>query len=357
MDSKILSVIVPSYNMEAYLPKCLGSLIINDKDLLRKLDVIVVNDGSKDHTSVIAHDFEAKYPGVFRVIDKENGHYGSCINAALPGALGKYVKILDADDSVDTPEFEKLLQVIAEECSKHAACADLIVSDYVTVDPEGKVLSKSNLGLMEDMSTLREQKDWGGRLTIHAICYRTHNLHRIEYRQSEGVPYTDVEWYIEPMITVKRMRYVPIVATRYLIGRDGQTIDAKIFAKNFQVILDLTERLVERYEGNASKCEEFALDYYRKQIMNMLHLCYRCGLFGFGKEKVRVNLHQFDAHLAHFPLFYQETGLFSCGPNHFRFRYVAFFRKYGFGLIWKLRSLLNTCLLETAKVILRSNRH
>ena len=78
-QNKILTVIVPSYNMEAYLPKCLGSLIIDDKELLRKLEVIVVNDGSKDRTSEIAHKFETKYPGVFRVIDKKNGHYGSCI--------------------------------------------------------------------------------------------------------------------------------------------------------------------------------------------------------------------------------------------------------------------------------------
>ena len=73
---KLLSIIVPSYNMGAYLPKCLGSLIIEDKELLQKLDIIVVNDGSKDRTSEIANEFEAKYPGVFRVIDKANGHYG-----------------------------------------------------------------------------------------------------------------------------------------------------------------------------------------------------------------------------------------------------------------------------------------
>ena len=81
-SEKLLSVIIPSYNMEAYLPKCLGSLLIDDKELLQRLDVIVVNDGSKDRTSKIAHDFEVKYLGVFRVIDKENGNYGSCINAA-----------------------------------------------------------------------------------------------------------------------------------------------------------------------------------------------------------------------------------------------------------------------------------
>ena len=85
---KTLTIIVPSYNMEAYLPKCLGCLVIDDKELLQKLDIIVVNDGSKDRTSEIAHEFESRFPGVFRVIDKTNGHYGSCINAALPHVSG-----------------------------------------------------------------------------------------------------------------------------------------------------------------------------------------------------------------------------------------------------------------------------
>lgn len=70
MSEKILSIIIPSYNMEAYLPKCLKSLIISDERLFDKIDVVVVNDGSTDHTSEIAHGFESEYPGVFRVIDK-----------------------------------------------------------------------------------------------------------------------------------------------------------------------------------------------------------------------------------------------------------------------------------------------
>ena len=88
---KTLSIIVPSYNMEAYLPKCLGSLVVAP-ELMETLEVLVVNDGSKDRTSEGAPGFEAKYPGMFRVIDKANGNYGSCINRGLAEATGFYVK-------------------------------------------------------------------------------------------------------------------------------------------------------------------------------------------------------------------------------------------------------------------------
>ena len=107
--SKILTVIVPSYNMEKYLPKCLGSLVVAP-ELMERLEVLVVNDGSTDRTSDIAHEFATKYSNSFRVIDKANGHYGSCINAALRVAMGRYVKILDADDSFDPDEFSKFIE-------------------------------------------------------------------------------------------------------------------------------------------------------------------------------------------------------------------------------------------------------
>ncbi|MBR3924085.1 MAG: glycosyltransferase [Kiritimatiellae bacterium] len=351
MASKILSVIVPSYNMEAYLPKCLGSLVIDDQELLEKLDVIVVNDGSKDRTSEITHGFEREHPRVFRVIDKGNGHYGSCINAALPVACGEYVKVLDADDCVDTQGFKRLLEVLCEELGRNDGAADLVATDYVSVNPNGDMLTRSNFGFGEGATTLDEQGKDGTRLTIHAICYRTENLRRIGYRQSEGVPYTDTEWIIEPMTTVRRLRFIPVVVNRYLVGRDGQTVDIKEVSKNFQVILDITMMLVERYGTNSSACEATAIGYYRNQIIFMLRLSYFCGLFGRDGVRMNGNLKLFDEHLSLFPFFYHAAEGFSCGPNRFPFKYVAFYRKHGNGTIWHLRKKLNDLNSWLAKVI------
>ena len=93
---KLLTVIVPAYNMEHMLEKDLESLIISD-NYFDKLEVIVINDGSKDKTLDIAKRFEVNYPSVFKTIDKENGNYGSCINAGLKSANGTFIKIMDAD--------------------------------------------------------------------------------------------------------------------------------------------------------------------------------------------------------------------------------------------------------------------
>ena len=119
---KILSIIIPSYNMEAYLAKGLDSvlLIYNPSPLV----VFVVNVGSKDGTLEIARSYATRFPGIVNVIDKENGHYGSCINAGLKIAQGKYVRILDADDSFYTDEFEEFVKFLK------TTDADLIVNDY-----------------------------------------------------------------------------------------------------------------------------------------------------------------------------------------------------------------------------------
>ena len=123
---KILTLVIPSYNMEAYLPYCLDSLLV--KANLGCLEVLVVNDGSRDRTSEIAHAYEKSWPDVLRVIDKENGNYGSCVNRGLKEARGKYIKILDADDSFDTANFEKYLAFL------QMTDADLVISDFAVVD-------------------------------------------------------------------------------------------------------------------------------------------------------------------------------------------------------------------------------
>ena len=70
---KILTIVIPTYNMQDYLRRCLDSLIVPEEQMQR-LEVLVVNDGSEDNSSAIAHEYQDKYPDTFRVVDKENGN-------------------------------------------------------------------------------------------------------------------------------------------------------------------------------------------------------------------------------------------------------------------------------------------
>ena len=102
MDSsmdKVLTVIVPVYNMEKYIRQCLESLVIGE--VLDRIEVLVVLEGSKDGSAEIAYEFVEQYPDTLRIIYKANGGHGSAINTGLMMASGEYVKILDSDDWVE----------------------------------------------------------------------------------------------------------------------------------------------------------------------------------------------------------------------------------------------------------------
>ena len=110
--NKILTIVIPTYNMEKYLDKCLTSLVIEDRELMKQLEILVVIDGSKDRSSEIAHAYQVRYPQTFIVIDKENGNYGSCINRGLKEAAGKYIKVLDADDCYNSKSLQQHLELL-----------------------------------------------------------------------------------------------------------------------------------------------------------------------------------------------------------------------------------------------------
>ena len=81
---KLLSVAIPCYNSEAYMANCIESLLVGGEEV----EIIVVNDGSKDRTAEIAEEYRAKYPTIVKVVNKENGGHGSAVNAGLENASG-----------------------------------------------------------------------------------------------------------------------------------------------------------------------------------------------------------------------------------------------------------------------------
>jgi len=261
-DKKLLSIIVPSYNMEAYLPKCLESLIVSDKELLQKLDVIVVNDGSKDRTSEIAHEFESRYKGVFRVIDKENGNYGSCINAALPVAQGKYIKVLDSDDWFATNNFGLFLSELQN------ATEDVILTDFELVDLKGKVIESHRNIINEKSRNISQFSDeLCSHLSMPSITYRLALLMKIGYRQTEGISYTDQEWDYMPMSLASTCRYIPLVIYEYVMGRDGQTCSQEQRLKQVGVEAQIVIGIVRFYLKNTEMFHQDSRHYMQTRML------------------------------------------------------------------------------------------
>ncbi|MDY3267332.1 MAG: glycosyltransferase family A protein [Phocaeicola sp.] len=225
MTQKILSIIVPTYNMEKYLSYCLDSFLINkNRD---KLEVIIVNDGSKDKSLEIANEYVSRAADIFRVIDKKNGNYGSCINAALPEVNAKYVKVVDADDSVNTSHLDEFITFLSNND------VDLALSDFVLVDEERVEFKNISYNWGKSLMTMKEVcvTDRFKDMEMHAVTYRRELLIRMRYRQTEGVSYTDQQWIFAPMSVINAVGVFNKPVYRYLVGRSGQTIDPEVKIK------------------------------------------------------------------------------------------------------------------------------
>ncbi|MBQ5475360.1 MAG: glycosyltransferase family 2 protein, partial [Lachnospiraceae bacterium] len=113
---KILSVVIPCYNSEAYMNKAINSALAGGDDV----EVIIVNDGSTDRTKDIADQFEKKYPGIVKVVHKENGGHGDAVNTGLEIAKGQYFKVVDSDDWLGEEAFIKVLKVLKNSVKANA---------------------------------------------------------------------------------------------------------------------------------------------------------------------------------------------------------------------------------------------
>lgn len=253
--------------MEKYLRKCLNSLII-DKELMPKFEVLIINDGSKDSSSQIAHEYETKYFETFRVIDKENGNYGSCINRGLKESTGKYIKILDADDWFNTDAFVDYLSFLCnQDC-------DLVLNDCIKINEKGNQIGGfKNLGLKLYTETSFEKfANKNIFPQMHCIAYKRENLNSLNYKQTEGISYTDQEWATIPMQNVKTVIYANLPLYYYLIGREGQTMSPEILHKSFEqqkiVVLSIINHTIKSDTDNIHK------SYLEKKTTNFLKYLY-----------------------------------------------------------------------------------
>ena len=239
--SKVLSVCVPSYNMERYLNRCIDSFLV--PEVLDQLEIIIVNDGSTDGTLSIANEYKTKYPQSIVVIDKPNGHYGSCVNASLKVATGKYFRIVDADDWVDSNaliEFIRTLDTIEVDCVC-SQCTTHNFKDNTLTTEEINLRSNAILDL--------------NSCTIPIECMHMHNLtyalclmKRINYIQTEGICYTDTEYVYLPLACSKDMLYIDISLYQYYIGRDDQSMNWPVLQKNYSHFIKVNERLLTDHE-------------------------------------------------------------------------------------------------------------
>ena len=283
--------------MERYLRKCLISICVDDRNLFETLDVLVINDGSTDGTSAIAHEFADRYPSVFRVIDKPNGHYGSCVNRGLIEATGYYIKILDADDCFDRNEFTLYLRDL-NRIKELSPPVDLVLThvNYVDANDRQSETIEYPFGGRSDL-TLDDVSSLSRGRFIHGYTYRRAIFDGLNYHQSEGVPYTDTEWIFLPTTRVKRVAHSPRFVYRYLIGREGQSCAPAVLSRQLTQIRKCFDVRLEQYKRFKANWSSAAIRYAEAELTGTAGYLY-VTYIQYGYWRFRTDLHSLDQTVA-----------------------------------------------------------
>lgn len=265
---KILSLIVPAYNSERFLDKVIPSFL--NEAVLDKLDIIIVNDGSKDDTPAIAERWCREYPGSIRLISQENKGHGGALNTGCAAAVGKFLKVIDADDWVQTgnlPEFVRLL----EDCG-----SDVVLTHYRTVDiTTGEIKNWKSYAPEFGRSYTFEEimpqwKNFDRSLTFHGITYRTEFYRRDGIALSEHVFYEDHEFATYPCCLAKSITPFDLFIYEYRIGDVTQSVSNENQLKRIGHTETVLRRLADEYYKLPEEATAGGRDYICMKAQGLL---------------------------------------------------------------------------------------
>lgn len=266
--NKILSIVIPSYNCEKFLDKCLSSFI--DKDVLNKIDIVIINDGSLDNTARIAQKYCDIYPNSFRLISQENKGHGGALNTGLSVVIGKYVKVIDADDWIETKNLSKFI------CELERCTSDVILTHHYTTDVlTGEVKcwkSYPNEFYKEyDFSYIMTNwKSFDRSLTFHGITYKYDFYKKYSIQLSEHVFYEDHEYATIPCCYAKSIMPFDMFIYNYRIGDVQQSVSDKNQLKRIFHTAKVLDRLKNEYLSLNLQENSSGRDYYIMKIQGLL---------------------------------------------------------------------------------------
>lgn len=244
---KLLSIAIPCYNSSAYMRKCIDSLLPGGEDV----EIIIVNDGSKDNTPDIAEEYRERFPSIIKVINKENGGHGSAVNSGIENATGLYFKVVDSDDWVNQSAYIQILNTL-KELVKDGKTIDMLISNFV-YEKEGekrkKVMKYHHALPQNRVFTWNDVKHFrtGQYILMHSVIYRTNLLRECGLKLPEHTFYVDNIFVFNPLPYVKTMYYLDVNFYRYYIGRADQSVNEQVMIGRIDQQIKVNKLMVDYY--------------------------------------------------------------------------------------------------------------
>lgn len=289
----LLSILIPVYNTEKYIKKCLDSLQIHKN---KNIQVIIVNDGSTDSSFKIIKKYES-FPNVV-IINRNNRGFGSTINDGIKVAKGKYFKILDSDDSfsINFDLFLKKLKSTDVDCILNQYTREIYTkNNYVKTEPcsfktnkfflkyicFNKEFTKSQL-----IKNLKSSFKNGNLFSLPTITIKTdiiknkNNLKNSFINLLENINFTDNIYIMNCILNSDSFIFFEEYLYKYLIGRENQSVNNILHSKNkLNILYIVFEYILDSFIREIDKTPE--------NILFIKNSCY--GFFTF-TEGIRTNL-------------------------------------------------------------------
>ena len=271
---KLITFAVPCYNSQDYISHCIDTLLSASSDI----EIIIINDGSKDDTKKIAEAYKKKYPDIIKVINQENGGHGEGVNQGIKYAEGLYFKVVDSDDWVDKESLIKLINQI-KTMINNKNTVDMILVNYV-YEKEGNtkvinyksVLPKNKVFTWKDTKKFRLDQN----ILMHSVVYKLDILKRCGVVLPKHTFYVDNIFVYYPLPYVKTMYYMDIDFYRYFIGRNDQSVNEKVMVKRIDQQIFVTKEMTkyfDPYSFDDKKLSRYLIHYLSMMYAICLILC------------------------------------------------------------------------------------
>lgn len=261
---KYISFAIPCYNSEDYMARAVESILPGGEEV----EIIIVNDGSKDRTSEIAHEYMERYPDIIRVLDKENGGHGDAVNKGLEAARGKYFKVVDSDDWVDEEALHQILTLL-RNLDDDDEQLDMLVSNFV-YEKAGvthkkcvhycNALPQDEIFRWDDIGHFRLDQ----YILMHSVIYRTDMLRLIQMKLPKHTFYVDNIYVYYPLPHVRKVYYLDVDFYRYFIGRDDQSVNERNMIARADQQIYVTKTMIDMYELkkiSSRKLRQYMINY------------------------------------------------------------------------------------------------
>ena len=262
---KLLSVTIPCYNSHDYMEHCIETLLTGGEDV----EILIVDDGSKDATAEVADRYQKKYPAIIKAIHQENGGHGAAVNTGIANATGLYFKVVDSDDWVDEESYHKILAKLRELVGG-STTLDMFISNFV-YEKQGaehkKVMKYTRMFPENEVFTWSDVRhiSKGHYTLMHSVIYRTQLLKDCGLELPRHTFYVDNLVAFIPLPYVKTMYYLDVNFYRYFIGRADQSVNEKVMIGRIDQQIRVNKLMID-YLGEQKGLSK----YLRKYMISYL---------------------------------------------------------------------------------------